>query len=111
MILPKAIIHRTLQNTATQNKTSTKMILVHLTCGPNYETNIDKYECYVQAQVEIQFLVGYLQYPESSFLGTIVIDQVCPPLPESFLRFYVQPSLRHKYLESIKAALRHFMTL
>ena len=63
----------------------------------------------MQAQVEIHFLFGYPQYPESSVLGTIAILTKCAPPP--FLRFYVQPSLRHKYLESIKAALRHFMTL
>ena len=36
MILPEAIIHRTLQNTATQNKTSTKMIFLPFTLGPSY---------------------------------------------------------------------------
>ena len=36
MILPEAIIHRTLQNTATQNKNSTKMIFLPFTLGPSY---------------------------------------------------------------------------
>ena len=113
MILPETITHRILQNTATQNKTSTKMIFLPFTLGPSYMWSRlwDKYR-----RVWV-LRAGTSWDPFSSWVPTIsgkfifgnncYFDQVCPP----FLRFYVQPSLRHKYLESIKAALRHFMTL
>ena len=113
MILPEAIIHRTLQNTATQNKTSTKMIFLPFTLGPSYMWSQlwDKYRqvWVLRAGTSWDPFSSWVPTISGEFIHNCYFDQVCPP--ESVLRFYVQPSLRHKYPESIKAALRHFMTL
>ena len=91
MILPEPIIHMTLQNTATQNKTFTKMIFLPFTLGPSYMWSRlwDKYQVWVLRAGTSwdpfsSWVNGYLQYPESSHLGTIAILTKCAPPP-----FYV----------------------
>ena len=85
MILPETITHRTLQNTATQNKTSTKMIFLPFTLGPSYMWSRlwDKYRRVWVLRAGTSWDPFSIWVPTISgkfiFGNNCYFDQVCPP--------------------------------